>query len=86
VEAPEVRKALDGLDLAEICITSGLLLVEGVAPEGAFRLADVPGVGVLPSQAEGEKCQRCWKVLNEVGKHKHEGVCGRCSDAVGAAS
>ena len=83
VEDGSVRAALEGLDLAEICITSGLLLVEGAAPEGAFRLADVPGVGVLPTAAEGEKCQRCWKVLNEVGKHRHEGVCGRCSDAVG---
>lgn len=79
-----LRGALDGLDMAEICITSGLLLVDGAAPEGAFVLADVPGVGVLPSPAEGEKCQRCWKVLNEVGKHKHACVCGRCSDAVDA--
>ena len=83
VEDAAVRDALTGLDLAEICITSGLMLVEGAAPEGAFRLADVSGVGVAPRLAEGEKCQRCWKVLNEVGKHKHAGVCGRCSDAVG---
>ncbi len=82
VEDGAVRAALEGLDLAEICITSGLLLVEGAAPDGAFRLADVPGVGVAPRVAEGEKCQRCWKVLNEVGSHKHGGVCGRCSDAV----
>jgi isoleucyl-tRNA synthetase len=51
---------------------------------GAFSLLDVDGVGVLPTPAEGEKCQRCWKVLNEVGKHKHACVCGRCSDAVDA--
>jgi len=84
VADPALRNALDGLDMAEICITSGLLLVDGAAPEGAFALADVPGVGVLPTPAEGEKCQRCWKVLNEVGKHKHACVCGRCSDAVDA--
>ncbi|MBC7953932.1 MAG: isoleucine--tRNA ligase [Rhodospirillaceae bacterium] len=74
--------AIQGLDLAEICITSGLMIIEGAAPDGAFTLADVDGVGVLPRLAEGDKCQRCWKVLNEVGSHAHEGVCGRCSDAV----
>ncbi|MBC7906764.1 MAG: isoleucine--tRNA ligase, partial [Rhodospirillaceae bacterium] len=74
--------AIVGLDLAEICITSGLMIIEGAAPEGAFTLPDVDGIGVLPRLAEGEKCQRCWKVLNEVGAHAHEGVCGRCSDAV----
>lgn len=84
VEDMAVTAALDGLDLAEICITSGLMLVKGAAPEGAFTLSDVPGIGVLPKAAEGEKCQRCWKVLNEVGKHKHDSVCGRCSDAVDA--
>ncbi|MBC7906035.1 MAG: class I tRNA ligase family protein, partial [Rhodospirillaceae bacterium] len=74
--------AIAGLDLAEICITSGLMVIEGAAPEGAFTLADVDGVGVLPRPAEGEKCQRCWRVLNEVGKQAHEGVCCRCSVAV----
>jgi isoleucyl-tRNA synthetase len=82
VEDKAALEAIAGLDLAEICITSGLLLVEGAAPAGAFALADVAGVAVLPTGAEGEKCQRCWKVLNEVGKHGHDGVCGRCSDAV----
>ncbi|MBI2239661.1 MAG: isoleucine--tRNA ligase [Magnetospirillum gryphiswaldense] len=74
--------AIAGLDMAEICITSGLLVVQGAAPEGAFALADAPGISVVPVTALGEKCQRCWKVLPEVGHHAHEGVCGRCSDAV----
>ncbi len=76
--------ALDGLDMAEICITSGMMVIEGDAPDGAFRLADQPGVAVLPRPSEGEKCQRCWKVLPEVGHHSHAGVCGRCADALGA--
>lgn len=75
--------AIADLDMAEICITSGLLVVEGAAPEGAFALADAPDIFVVPRIAEGEKCQRCWKVLPEVGHHAHDGVCGRCSDAVG---
>jgi isoleucyl-tRNA synthetase len=33
--------------------------------------------------AEGAKCQRCWRVLEEVGKHpKHDDTCARCADAI----
>jgi isoleucyl-tRNA synthetase len=39
-------------------------------------------VGVVVDIASGEKCLRCWKVLPDVGKHKHAGVCERCTDAV----
>ncbi len=73
---------LAGLDLAEIAITSDIELKVGEVPDGAFTLPDVPGVGVLFQAAEGEKCQRCWKVLPDVGKHSHDGLCGRCDDAV----
>ncbi|HSV30292.1 MAG TPA: class I tRNA ligase family protein, partial [Candidatus Omnitrophota bacterium] len=74
--------AIEDVDMAELCITSGLLVIEGPTPDNCFTLPDVPGVGVAPRPAEGEKCQRCWKVLHEVGKRGHDGVCGRCSDAV----
>jgi isoleucyl-tRNA synthetase len=78
--------ALSGLDLAEIAITSGITLVEAVPPDGAFTLADVPGVGVVVALADGSKCQRCWRVLPEVGRHaEHPTLCGRCVDAVAAA-
>ena len=36
-----------GVDLAEVCITSAATLLDK-APEGAFTIADVPGVGVVP--------------------------------------
>jgi isoleucyl-tRNA synthetase len=33
--------------------------------------------------AAGEKCARCWKVLQEVGSNSvHPTLCLRCSDAV----
>jgi isoleucyl-tRNA synthetase len=73
---------LAGLDLEEICIASSITLEIGAAPEGAFRLADVADVGVLFDLAEGEKCARCWRVLPDVGKHHHEGLCARCDDVV----
>jgi isoleucyl-tRNA synthetase len=76
---------LDGVDWAEVCITSGVTLVEGPGPTAAFRLTDVPGVAVVPGLAAGEKCQRCWQVLPEVGKAKHHAdLCHRCDAVVGA--
>ena len=74
--------ALAGLDMAEIAITSALTIVAGPVPDGAFTLAEVDGVGVVPTPADGEKCVRCWRVLPEVGGHGHEGLCGRCAAAV----
>jgi isoleucyl-tRNA synthetase len=75
--------ALAGLDMAEISITSDITLVEGDPPPGAFTLDEVPEVGVIPDSAEGEKCERCWRVLPEVGgRPEAPGTCGRCADAV----
>ncbi|MFO1082545.1 MAG: isoleucine--tRNA ligase [Reyranellaceae bacterium] len=81
--AAEYVAAMAGLDLAEICITSGGTLVEGPAPAGAFTLADVAGVAVEPTPAAGAKCARCWQVLPEVGKSAaHPLLCHRCEEAV----
>ncbi len=32
--------------------------------------------------APGEKCQRCWKVLPDVGSHEPADVCGRCASVI----
>jgi isoleucyl-tRNA synthetase len=77
-------EAFDGIDLAEISITSAATLRHGAPPAGAFTLPDVPDVGVVIEMAAGEKCERCWRVLPDVGGDPaHPGVCGRCADAVG---
>ena len=55
------------IGLAELCITSGAVLVEGDGPAEAFRLADVPEVAVVPHLAEGRKCARSWKISPAVG-------------------
>ena len=60
-------EAVQGLDLAEICITSGIQVVQGEGPAEAFRLDDVKGVAVVPALAQGRKCARSWKVTPEVG-------------------
>ncbi|MDH3475119.1 MAG: isoleucine--tRNA ligase, partial [Rhodospirillales bacterium] len=83
VTAPELREALDDMELADIAITSDISLSDASAPAGAFTVAEVPGVATVVGPAEGEKCQRCWKVLPEVGGDPEvPGACGRCADAV----
>jgi len=60
-------EAVQGLDLAEIAITSGIRVERGEGPAEAFRLDEVKGVAVVPALAEGRKCARSWKVSPEVG-------------------
>ena len=68
---------------AEICIVSEAVLSLESVPEGAFTMADVPGIAVVVGLASGEKCQRCWRVLPEVTTiPAHPDLCGRCADAV----
>ncbi|OJF90381.1 isoleucine--tRNA ligase [Pararhizobium antarcticum] len=59
--------ALDGLDFAEICITSDITVVAGEGPSDAFRLEDGTKVSVEPKLADGVKCARSWKVTRDVG-------------------
>jgi len=81
IDDPEIAAAVKSVDMADLCITSGLVLAEHLPPEEAFRLDD-PTIGVVFEPAEGEKCERCWKVLADVGHHAHPGVCGRCDEAL----
>jgi isoleucyl-tRNA synthetase len=71
------------VDLAELCITSAGTVRAGTPPEGAFTLPDAPGVGAVVSLAEGGRCERCWRVLPEVGQvHGHDDLCRRCADVL----
>ncbi len=63
----DLLAALDGEDLAEICITSGVTIVAGTGPEQAFKLDDVAAVSVEPVLAEGVKCARSWRITADVG-------------------
>ena len=83
----DLKALVDTVDMADIAITSSLDLQEGDGPVDAFRLADVADVTVEPRLADGEKCQRCWKILPEVGSvAAHPALCARCADAVDAIS
>ncbi|MDN2579476.1 isoleucine--tRNA ligase [Aquibium sp. ELW1220] len=64
---PALMAALEGTDMAEIAITSGISVREGAAPAEAFTLDDVKGVGVTFAQAGGAKCARSWRYTDDVG-------------------
>jgi isoleucyl-tRNA synthetase len=79
----EQRRALGGLDLAELAITSGIALSTEAPPAGAFTMDDAPGVAVVSHLASGAKCGRCWQVLPEVGADARAAdLCHRCADVV----
>jgi len=79
----DVAEVLKSVSFADLCITSGIEISTETAPEAAFVLEDTDGVAVSFAKASGEKCQRCWKILPDVGQHSHAGVCGRCDAALG---
>ena len=83
VEDAETLNALKSVAFDDLCITSDISLTQDPAPAEAFRLPEVDGVGVVFEKAEGQKCQRCWKILPDVGRHQHPGTCQRCNDALG---
>ena len=62
---PEHLKALEGVDFAEVCITSDIAIEFGTPiPEGAFRLPEAPDVGVVVERAQGVKCARSWRYFD----------------------
>jgi isoleucyl-tRNA synthetase len=70
------------LNAAELFITSGAAFDTDTTPEDAFRLEDVADVAVVPALAGGQKCDRCYQVLEDVGSvDGHPTVCRRCADA-----
>ena len=67
VEDEAILDAMDGVDLAEIAITSQATLERGEGPPDAFRMPEIAGIAVVPGKADGTKCARSWKILPEVG-------------------
>jgi isoleucyl-tRNA synthetase len=74
---------LGSVDLAELCITSAGTVRPGPVPADAFTLPDVAEVGVCVSPAPGDRCERCWRVLPEVGQVPgHADLCRRCAAVI----
>jgi isoleucyl-tRNA synthetase len=60
----DLMAAVEGIDLAEVAITSGARVVAGEGPADAFRTDEVRGVAVVPARAPGIKCARSWKYFD----------------------
>ncbi|MGZ5805481.1 MAG: isoleucine--tRNA ligase, partial [Xanthobacteraceae bacterium] len=67
IDDKDLFAAMVDVDLAEVCITSAATMVEGIGPDDAFRMNEVPGVAVVPQRATGKKCARSWKISPAVG-------------------
>jgi len=81
-EAADLLSQFDNLDT--LFIVSHVKVHEPGAsvPEDAHK---DKLTAVVIRQAEGEKCERCWIVTPEVGKHahaEHASICPRCADVV----
>ena len=76
-------KALfDSIDLAEIAITS-IATVEVASDLAGFCvIPEIKGAAAKFAKADGSKCVRCWRVLEEVVHHPDTLLCNRCTDAV----
>ncbi len=76
--------ACTGSICPKLCITSAAALEHRRRRRRMLSpCGDVPGVGVRVTLAPGEKCERCWRVLPEVGAHEaHADLCDRCAEAV----
>jgi isoleucyl-tRNA synthetase len=64
VKDDALRASLQGVDFAELCITSGITIVDGDGPADAFRLPETAGVAVVIEKAPGVKCARSWKYFD----------------------
>ena len=66
-------------ELPEIFITSA---VEVVNEAQAFA-GEVEGLTVSVSNADGEKCERCWKFSTTVGESsEHPELCAHCAAVI----
>ena len=68
----------EDIDWAELSITSNAELVKGPVPEGAYPIPYEQNMGVVVTLADGNKCERCWRVLPEVKTD----LCQRCTKVV----
>ena len=78
--SPMIFSNIKNIDLAELSITSNANIIESENHNGSFFLEEIKGVAVEVKRAPGNKCARCWQILNEV--RKPEEICIRCKDVI----
>ncbi|HWM61557.1 MAG TPA: class I tRNA ligase family protein, partial [Rhizomicrobium sp.] len=79
---PTDKALFEGVDLAEIAITSDAKIEMVSEISGLYFIPDVKNAGARFAKAEGAKCARCWRVLEETRSDTQ--LCDRCTDAVAA--
>ena len=71
------------IDMAELTISSEVVVVIGSGPQAAYSTDGVQGVSVEVSSANGEKCARCWQFASDVGSFSaHPDLCERCYSVI----
>ncbi|MEM7443403.1 MAG: isoleucine--tRNA ligase [Pseudomonadota bacterium] len=79
----KIASSLEGVDMEQIVIASAATVTVGEGPDDAFRLPEVTGVSVVTGLANGEKCDRCWRIVSDRGAvAAYPTICGRCAEAV----
>ncbi|TPN70939.1 isoleucine--tRNA ligase [Mesorhizobium sp. B1-1-1] len=71
IDDAALEAAISDVDMAEMAITSDLVIAHGEAQQGAFTLEDVKGVAVVIEKAEDRglvKCARSWRYTADVGQ------------------
>ncbi len=74
--------SFDQLDQLFIVSHAEVMAAGTAVPEGSMAFETL---SVKVNVAEGEKCERCWVVTPEVGKHEHQehtALCPRCAEVV----
>ncbi|TPI56504.1 MULTISPECIES: isoleucine--tRNA ligase [unclassified Mesorhizobium] len=71
IDDAALEAAISDVDMAEMAITSDLIIAHGEVQQGAFTLEDVKGVAVVIEKAEDRglvKCARSWRYTADVGQ------------------
>ena len=75
----EIKQILSTLDLAEMCIVSGVEIKDIAEKTPSSMNFEEEDIFVDIYLAEGDKCQRCWTILPEV-KDNQDHLCSRCDN------
>lgn len=71
----------ESAQLASLLIVSQVEVTDSL--ENATTGENLPGLKILVSKADGEKCSRCWNYATTVGDHDdHPEICHRCLQAL----
>ena len=76
----KIKPIIEDIDFAEISITSNAKLLEKNSSTKGFILENYKDIIVNIKKADGKKCNRCWKISEEV-KNDND-ICNRCDDII----